>query len=173
MESCAKAFLRRPTNLARPYPELCTWKAEVISVTEVVNHALHLQLLLLRAGDIKPKQGLICSRCSKSIHYEATPPSAPPTSGTSTQPAVASPDHKRVLNALSISTVPGVQLHYHLQRPSPVLAYCHIDVYSTTQIFHTASVPSCVNSVPTTHTGSALVYPVMWPTHPGCILHIL
>ena len=57
---------------------------------------------------------------------------------------------------------------YHLWRPSPVPAYWHAVVYSATQTFDLTSIPLCVNSVPTSHTGCALAYPVVWPTPPGC-----
>ena len=67
------AFYRRPTNPARPYPELHTRKATVFSITGVVEPALHLWLLLLRAWDIKVNPGHTCSGCNKSIRCDATP----------------------------------------------------------------------------------------------------
>ena len=146
--SCVKAFSRRLVNPTRPYPELRGWKVAVFSVTGVVNSALHLWLLLLRAGDIELTLGPTCSGCWHHTHCLLDVP-----------PAVASPDRKGVFKALSASSVPGVQLQYLLRRTSPVAAYCHATL--------------CVNSVPTAHTGSTLVYPSVWPTPPCSTLHAL
>ena len=93
--------------------------------------------------------------------------SARHASGTASEHSVASPDRKRVFKASSASSVPGEMLHYLVRRPSPLTAYCHAGVYSVTQRFDTASVQLRVNSVPTSHTGSALAYPAVWPTPPG------
>ena len=71
--SHAKAFSRRPTNPAQPYPELRTWKAAVFSVTGIVNPGLNLRLLLLGAGDIELNLGPTCSGCCKSIRCDTTP----------------------------------------------------------------------------------------------------
>ena len=73
------------------------------------------------------------------------PSSAQLACSTSTEPAVASPGHKRVFVALSASSVSGMLLHYHLRRSSPVPAYCLVDIYSTTQRFALTSVSSFVS----------------------------
>ena len=163
------AFSRRPTNPTRPYQEVRTWKVALFSVTGVANPALHLRILLLGAGDIELNLGPTCSGCYELIRCDNThPSSARPSSGTSTETTVASPHHKGVYKALSASSVTGVLLQYPIRRPSPVTAYCHADVYSVTQRIHTVSVPLSINSVPTTHIGSAPAYPAVWPTLPGC-----
>ena len=71
--SRVKAISRRPTNQARAYSELCTWKAVDFSVTGVVSPAQHLHLLLLRAEDIEQNPGPMLSGCSKSIRCDTTP----------------------------------------------------------------------------------------------------
>ena len=82
------------------------------SVTGVVDPALHIQKLLLRAGEIELNLGPICSSCSSQFTVTPHPSSARPASGTSTEPAVASSDRKRVFKTLSASSVPGVLLHH-------------------------------------------------------------
>ena len=66
------------------------------------------------------------------------PSSVRPTSSTSTEPAVASPDPRRISKTLTASSATAQLLHYHQQRPSP--AFCHANAYSATQRFDTASV---------------------------------
>ena len=68
-----QGLFRTPTNPARPYSELRTWKAEVFSVTGFIDHALHLRLLLLWTGDIELSPGPTCSGCSKSMRSDITP----------------------------------------------------------------------------------------------------
>ena len=60
-----KAFPRRPTYQARPFPELRTWKTKVFSVTGILRPPLHIRLLLLQAGDIK----LIRNPPFPVVHY--------------------------------------------------------------------------------------------------------
>ena len=113
-----------PTQL---FQELHTLMAVFFSVTQVVTPTLHIRLLQFFWGDNKPYPE------PKSIRLTPHTLSALPTRGTSTEPAVASADHKRVFKALSASLVPGVQLHHHLVRTSPVPANFHADVFSATQ----------------------------------------
>ena len=71
--SCVKAFPGRRMNSARPYQEMRTWKAAVLSATGDVSPALHLWLLLLRAGYIERNPDPTCSGCNKSIRCDAIP----------------------------------------------------------------------------------------------------
>ena len=71
MASGVKAFSGKPTNADRPYQELRTWKAEVLSFNGVVVPAIHLRLLLIWARDIELNPGPTCSDCSKSIRCDA------------------------------------------------------------------------------------------------------
>ena len=66
------AFSRRTTNIARPYPELRTWKAAVCFITGVENPA-QLLLLLIQGWDIELNFGPTCSGCSKSIRCDTKP----------------------------------------------------------------------------------------------------
>ena len=70
--SYVKAFSKRPKNPTRPCPELRTWREAVFSVTGVVSPALHLRLLLIRAGDIKLNPGSTCYGYSTSIRRDTT-----------------------------------------------------------------------------------------------------
>ena len=97
-----------------------TWKAALFSVTGVVDPALHIRELLLRAGHIRLNPGPTCSIALSQCAVMPHASSARPASGTSTEPAVASPDDKRVFTAFS---VPGVLRHYHLQRPMYTLSH--------------------------------------------------
>ena len=132
-------FTGRPTNPARPYLELRTWKAAIFTVTGVMNPALHLLLLLLRAEDVEYNPGIISYGCNKPVLVTSHPLSANFASGTSKEPVVTSPNRKWAFIALSASSVPGVMLHCHL--PSSILAYYLAEVFSATQGFDSASVP--------------------------------
>ena len=73
MASRVMAFTGRPTNPARPYPEMSTWKAAVFHAIGDVNPAIHLRSILLRVRDIEPNPRLICSSCDKSMRCDVTP----------------------------------------------------------------------------------------------------
>ena len=119
--SRVKAFPGRPTNPARPYPELRIWREAVSSTIGVVDPPVTRD----------PPVPVAISPCAVTSHSSH----ARPASGTSTEPAVTSPDRKMVFKALYASFVPGVLLHYNPRRPSAVPAYCHADVYHVTQKF--------------------------------------
>ena len=142
-------------------PRAAHLEGSSFSVTWVVHPALDHQLLILQREDIEPNSGHTCSGCNKSFPCDATPIVCTSCQCTFTDPAVASPDRKRVFKALSVSSIQGALLHYHLRRPSPVPVYCYADVFSATQTFDSTSVPSCVNSFPTSHTGNLLASPVV------------
>ena len=128
-----KDFTGRPSNSARPYPELDIWNASVFFATGVVNPTLHLRLLLLREGGIEPNPDLPVQTAKSQYAVTSHPLSACHDSGISTEPVVASPNRQRALKALFASSVPRLLLRYHLRRPTQVSAYCHADVYSAAQ----------------------------------------
>ena len=112
MASHVKAFSGRPTNPSPDHTQSCAHGRWLT----------HLRLLLHRQGTSSsigvPPIPAALSQYAVTPH----PSSARPASGTSTEPAVASLDHKGVFKALSASSVLGVLLLYHLRRPSSVPA---------------------------------------------------
>ena len=142
--------------------------AAVLSVTGVVSPVLRLRLRLLRSGDIERNLGPTCSGCSKSICCDPTPIISSTGQRQFYIPAVASLDRKKGIQgfvcffcsggAAALPSTASVSSNSVLPR----------DVYSVTQWFDKASVPSFVNGVATSRTGSALTYSAVWPTNPGC-----
>ena len=173
--SRVKVLSGRQTNPTRPYPELRTWKAAVFSVAEAVSPALHLRLVSFGRGiELNPRPpccsysmpircdatSIVCSTCQRHFHRTCS-------RLTQSQKGIQGFVCYFLFRKCCCTTF------YNLRRPPPVQAHCHNDAYSATQRFDTASVPSCVNSVPTSHKGSALAYPVVRSTPPGCALYAL
>ena len=152
MASRVKAFSEKRTNPARPYPDLRTWKAAVFSITVVVKPALHLRLLLLRAGTFSPSRDLPVPTGVGQYAVTPHPLSAHPASGSSTQHAVALPNHKMVFKALSASCVPEVLLHFPQQRPSPVAAHVTTPMSTLTHKESTQHLSHHVSTVFPPHT---------------------
>ena len=94
-------------------------------------------IVWMEIRSLEPHVAVVLNKYAVTPH----PSSARPASGSSTEPAVTSPDGKGVVRALSVSSVPGVLLLNPIRRPSPVTAYCHTDVYSVSQRFDTVPVP--------------------------------
>ena len=172
MASRVKAFSEKRTNPARPYPDLRTWKAAVFSITVVVKPALHLRLLLLRAGDIQPKPGPACSDRGWSIRCDASPivrSSCQRLFHTTCRRLTQS--QNGIQSFVCILCAGGVTALPPTTTVTSSSARYHADVYSDTQRINSTSIPSCVNGVPTSHAGSTLASPLMWLTPSGCVPH--